>query len=74
MLPAPFSNNFGYIVCQFGLNVFFFHVRLSMKFQLLMKSKMLKNEDVVFTLLITVKMTTMVGILTFLSKIKFMLI
>ena len=53
-----------------------------MKFQLLIKTKMLKNKrhfllsntyNVVFIMLINVKMPTIVGILTFISMIKFML-
>ena len=48
----------------------------SMLFQLLIKAKMLKNNlelsDVVFILLINVKMPTIVGILTFMSRINFM--
>ena len=52
------------------------------KFQLLIKTKMLKNKDfclafklsvVVFIVLINVKMPTIVGILTFISTIKFIL-
>ena len=52
--------------------------QLSMKFQLLIKTKMLKIKDflafklwnVVFIMLINVKMPTIVGILTFMSMIK----
>ena len=51
-----------------------------MKFQLLIKTKMLikiflafKLSDGVFILLINVKMPTIVGILTFMSRINFML-
>ena len=52
-----------------------------MKFQLLIKTNLLKNKlffafklsDVVFIMLINVKMPTIVGILTFMSKINFML-
>ena len=55
--------------------------QLSMKFQLLMKTKILKNKDIffsklfdiVFIMLINVKMPTIVGILPFMSMIKFML-
>ena len=51
-----------------------------MEFQLLIKSKMLKNKDflafkfsdVVLIMLINVKMSTFVGILTFMSMINFM--
>ena len=50
-----------------------------MKFQLLIKAKILKNKtffdsklsDVVFILLINVKMPTIVGIFTFMSMIDF---
>ena len=55
--------------------------QLSMKFQLLIKAKMLKNKDfsfklsdVAFIMLINVKMPTIVGILTLMSMINFMLI
>ena len=52
-----------------------------MKFQLLIKTKMVKNKDflafklsdVVFVMLINVKVSTIVGILTSMSIIKFML-
>ena len=53
-----------------------------MKFQLLIKTKILTNKDVscficlsdiVFIMLINVKMPTVVGILTFMSWINFML-
>ena len=58
--------------------------KLSMKIQLLIKIKMLKIKryscftlaslsDVEFILLISVKMPTIVGILTFMSRISFML-
>ena len=56
--------------------------QVSMKFQRLIKTKMLKNiklflalklSDVVVILKINVKMPTIVGILTFMSRIKFML-
>ena len=46
-----------------------------MKFQMLMKTEMLKNKNflhVVFIMLINIKMTTIVGILTFMSMINFM--
>ena len=42
---------------------------------MLMKTEMLKNEDflhIVFIMLINIKMTTIVGILTFMSMINFM--
>ena len=49
---------------------------ISMEFQLLIKTKMLTNEevsclslsDVVFIMLMNVKMPTIVGILTFMSR------
>ena len=51
-----------------------------MKFQLLIKTKMLKNTriafkllDVVFIMIINVKMRTIVRILTFLSMVNYML-
>ena len=55
--------------------------QVSMKFQLLVKTKMLKkwrilflsNSNVGFIMLINVKMPTVVGILTFMSRINFML-
>ena len=51
-----------------------------MKFQLLMKTKLLKinpylafkHSDVVFIMLINIKMPTIVGILTFISMKNFM--
>ena len=55
--------------------------QLSIKFQLLIKTKMLKNTDFlafilsedVFILFINVKMPTIVGILTFMNRISFVL-
>ena len=55
---------------------------LSMKVQLLIKTKILTNKknlviklsDVVFILQINVKMATIVGFLTFMSRIHFMLV
>ena len=55
--------------------------QMSMKFQLLLKIKTLNNKDficfklsyAVFILVINVKMTTIVGILTFMSMINLML-
>ena len=57
--------------------------QLSTKFQLLIKTKIPTNEevscfnlslsDVVFIMLINVKMPTIVGILTFMSRINFVL-
>ena len=53
---------------------------MSMEFQLFIKIKMLKKDllavklsDAAFILLINVKMATIVGILTFMSRIKVML-
>ena len=47
-----------------------------MKFQVHIKTEMLKSRDiscyVVFILLINVKMTTIVGFLTFMSRINFL--
>ena len=48
-------------------------IQLSTKFQLLIKTKISTNEDVVFIMLINVKMPTIVGILTFMSRINFVL-
>ena len=54
---------------------------MSMKFHLLLKTKILntakillafKPSDIVFIMLINVKMPTLVGILTFMIRIKFM--
>ena len=64
------------------MKLFLSSTQLSMEFQLLIKSKMLKNKDflafklsdVVFIMLIDVKMPTIVGILTFMSMIHLMLI
>ena len=56
--------------------------QLSTKFQLLIKTKILTNKevifllsrsDVIFIMLINVKMPTIVGILTFMSRINFVL-
>ena len=55
--------------------------QLSMNFYLLIKTKMLKNEDflafklsgAIFIMLITVKMPAIIGILTFISLINFIL-
>ena len=59
------------------IKLFSHSTQLSMKFYLLMESKILKNEfklsDVVFILLINVKMPTNDGILTLMSRINFML-
>ena len=54
---------------------------MSMKFQLLIKTKIPANKevscfkflDVVFILLLNVKMSTIVGILTFMSRINLVL-
>ena len=55
--------------------------QLSMKFQLLIKAKMMKNQknlaikfsDAVFIMLINVKMPTILGILTFMYMLNLML-
>ena len=52
--------------------------QLSTKFQLLIKTKIMTNEEVscfnaVFIMLINIKMPTNVGILTFMSRINFVL-
>ena len=59
----------------------FYHAQMSMKFQLLIKTKLLTNNsafkvsDFVFNMLIlNVKILTIVGILTLKSKINFMLL
>ena len=44
-----------------------------MKFRLLIKIEMLKNKNSLFILLINVKMPRIGGILTFMSRINFML-
>ena len=54
---------------------------MSMEYQLFIKIKMLKNKDFLavklsdaaFILLINVKMATIIGVLTFMSRIKVML-
>ena len=64
------------------MKLFLSSTQLGMEFQLLIKSKMLKNKDflafklsdVVFIMLIDVKMPTYVDNLTFISMINFMLI
>ena len=62
------------------INFFSCSTQLNTKFQLLIKTKMLKNKDfllsdsdVLFIMLINVKMPLVVGILTFMSMINFML-
>ena len=59
------------------IKLFLCSTQRSMKFQLLLTLKMLKNKDiscyVVFIMLMNVKMPTVVGILTFTSMINFML-
>ena len=65
------------------IKLFSCSTELSVKFQMLIKTIMLKNKDfscfqtltvdVVFIMLINVKMPTIVGILTFMSRINFML-
>ena len=51
--------------------------QLSMKFQLLIITRILTNKDglsdAVFIMLINIKMPTVVGILTFMSRINFVL-
>ena len=65
-----------------AIKLFSYSTLLGMKFQLLIKTKMLKKttycralklSDVAFILLINVKMPTIVDILTFISSIIFML-
>ena len=57
------------------IKLFSCFTQLSAKFQLLIKNKMLKNKDfscfsdVLFIMLINVKMPTSVGLLTFMSMI-----
>ena len=60
--------------------LFLCSTKLSTKFQLLIKTKLLTNKevslslsDVAFIMLINVKMPTIVGILTFMSRINFVL-
>ena len=61
------------------INLFSCSTQLSTKFQLLLKTKILTNKkflasslsDVVLIMLINVKMPTIVGILTFMSRINF---
>ena len=62
------------------IKLFSCSTQLSTKFQLLIKAKILTKKflvlslsDVVFIMLINVKMPTTVGILTFMSRINFML-
>ena len=70
------SNTWPGVIKQFSCST-----QLSRKFQLLIKTKIPINEevscfslsDVVFILLINVKMPTIVGILTFMSMINFVL-
>ena len=62
------------------IKLFSCSTQLSMKFQLLIKTKILTNKevfalsllDVVFIMLLNVKMPMIVGILTFMSRINFM--
>ena len=64
-----------------GYNTFLCSTQLSTKFQLHIKTKIRKIKkflalslsDVVFIILINVKMPTIVGILTFMSRINFVL-
>ena len=62
------------------IQLFLCSTQLSTKFQLLIKTKILTNKEVflalslsgvVFIVLINVKMPTIVGILTFISRLKF---
>ena len=63
------------------IKLFSYSTQLSTKFQLLIKAKIPKMKrflalslsDVVFIMLINVKMPTIVGILTFMSRINFVL-
>ena len=59
------------------IKLFSFSTQLSTKFQLLIKTKILTNEEVScfksLIMLINVKMPTIVGILTFMSRINFLL-
>ena len=63
------------------IKLFSCSTQLSMKFQLLIKIKTPTNKEcfalsltyAVFSMLITVKMPTIVGILTFISRINFVL-
>ena len=62
------------------IKLFSSSTQLSTKFQMLIKTKIptknisyLSLSDVVFILLINVKMPTIVGILTFMSRINFLL-
>ena len=63
------------------IKLFSCSTQLSIKFQLLIKTKLLKNanflafklSNVAFSMLINVKMPTLVGILTFISMLNFVL-
>ena len=71
----------GFFIRPKVIKLFSCSTQLSMKSQLLIKTKILLNEDVscskvsdiVFIMLINVKMPTIVGILTFMSRINFVL-
>ena len=69
----------GRIDCMQGyevINFFSSSTQLSMKFHLLIKTKIPTNKEVfyfVFNMLINVKMPTIVGILIFMSRMNFML-
>ena len=72
------GNNKNTISRPQGYKTFSWLTQLSIKFQLLIKTKMLKNKlfllsnsHVVFIMLINVKMPTVVGILTLISMIIF---
>ena len=56
-----------------GYKTFLCSAQLSTKFQLLIKTYKPTNEDVVFIMLMNVKMPTIAGILTFTSRINFVL-
>ena len=62
------------------IKLFSCSIQLNMKFQLLIKAKMIKNQkknlafklsDAAFIMLINVKMPTIVGIFTFMDMINF---
>ena len=71
-------HNERYVINGFGpevIKLFSCSTQLRVKFQLLIKYRQLKKllSDVVFIMLINVKMPTFVGILTFMSRINFVL-
>ena len=78
------SLNLAYSLCpspEFFKKLFSCSTQLSMNFKLLIKTDIPRNEEasflsfsgVVFIMLINVKMPTIVGILTFMSRINYML-